>query len=78
MATLGNIKWGVQIGSVDINGNNASKTISGLNLDDSDSFDSIENNAEIAELLATTLLSLTTMSKRQVSVIETRQVITNG
>lgn len=78
MATLGNIKWGVQIGSVDTNGNSASKTISGLNLDDSDSFDSVENNAELADLLATTLLSLTTMSKRQVSVIETRQVITNG
>lgn len=73
MATLGNIKWGVQyvMGYGDVT---STKTINGLNLDESASSGADESNATKVNHLVGLLADLSRNTLRSVSLVETRPV----
>lgn len=78
MATLGNIKWGAQYRMVDENDSGSTKTINGLNLDQSNSDGSVTINAGLVDDLVRSLAAFSTETLTTVNLIETREVIDNG
>lgn len=78
MATLGNIRWGAQYKVLDANGTTTTKTVNGLNLDDSNTPAAESVNAGIVNELIGDLSAFSNNTLQSVSLIETRQVNTSG
>lgn len=78
MATLGNIRWGAQYKVVDANNTTTTKTVNGLNLDDSNTPAAESVNAGIVNELIGDLSAFSNNTLQSVSLIETRQVNTSG
>lgn len=79
MATLGNIRWGAQYSTTDPTGEDAStKTINGLNLDESATDEAETVNAGLVNDLVTSLMALSTRQLTNANLVETRKVNSDG
>lgn len=77
-AYLGNIKWGAQIGWRDANGNTSTKTINGLNLDETGGSDADASNAGKINTLASLMDALSSQVVISKTLTEMRGVLSNG
>ena len=78
-ATLGDIRWGVQYSSVEPAGQSGgTKTLNGLNLDESAGAEAESVNAEKAYGLVSALMRLSLNTLTTASLIETRGIEYDG
>lgn len=75
MADLGNIKWGAQYKTIDSQNKSTTKTVNGLNLDESATPAAESVNAGIVNELVGDLVRFSNDTLAQVNLIETREVI---
>lgn len=77
-AYLGNIKWGAQISWQDSNDNVSTKTINGLNLDETGGENADNANAAKLYTFANLLQALSIDSISEKKLVETRGVMYSG
>lgn len=78
MATLGNIRWGAQYRMTNASNETTTKTVNGLNLDESNTPAAESVNAGIVNELIGDLSNFSENTLANVSLIETRQVDADG